>query len=489
MRFPIVNNKKSFLLKACLFVLFSLMTNVSFAEKQPNILFIFADDHCYEAVGAFGSEVETPHLDRLVKQGTVFNHSYNMGSWSGAVCMASRHMLITGRHLWNAYSASNNMAPEVEAGRLWPQMMQKAGYQTYMTGKWHIKAKPEDIFNVTRDPRPGMPNQTPEGYNRPKSKEDYENGWKPWDTKYEGFWKGGKHWSEIVADHGVDYIEESKKQDKPFFMYLAFNAPHDPRQAPKKYIDMYPLDKIKLPVNFLPEYPYKDEMGSPATLRDEKLAPFPRTEFNVKVNRQEYYALITHLDDQIGRILKALDESGEADNTYVIYTADHGLGVGQHGLLGKQNMFDHSMRVPFIVTGPGIPKGKEINTPIYLQDIVPTSLEIAGLKKPDHVEFKSIMPLIEGKSSTQYSRMHGAYLNKQYMIRKDQFKMIHYPLASKFLLFNLEKDPHEMKDLSDSKEHSELLKELKGDLTSYLDSVGGGEFPKVAKKKKPKKKK
>ena len=186
---------------------------------------------------------------------------------------------------------------------------------------------------------------------------------------------------------------------------------------------------------------------------------------------------------------KALDESGEADNTYVIYTADHGLGVGQHGLLGKQNMFDHSMRVPFIVTGPGLPKGKEINTPIYLQDIVPTSLEIAGLKKPDHVEFKSIMPLIEGKSSTQYSRMHGAYLNKQYMIRKDQFKMIHYPLASKFLLFNLEKDPHEMKDLSDSKEHSELLKELKGDLTSYLDSVGGGEFPKVAKKKKPKKKK
>ena len=119
-------------------------------------------------------------------------------------------------------------------------------------------------------------------------------------------------------------------------------------------------------------YPYKDKIRCPHSLRDEKLAPMPRTEHAIKVNRQEYYAIITHMDVQIGRILDSLEESGLADSTYVFYSADHGLGVGHHGLLGKQNLYEHSTRVPFIVQGPGIPKGKQIEAPIYLQDVMPT---------------------------------------------------------------------------------------------------------------------
>ena len=458
------------------------------SAEKPNIIFIFADDHCYEALGSLGSEVKTPNLDQLIKEGTQFNHTYNMGAWNGAVCVASRHMIVTGRHLWNAFKVSNNMQEEVKAGRTWPQMMQKAGYQTYMTGKWHVRTKPEEIFNLTKDVRGGMPKQTPQGYNRPKSPEDYEKGWKPWDKKYEGFWKGGRHWSEVVADHSENFIKIAAGDEKPFFMYLAFNAPHDPRQAPKKYVDMYPLEKIKLPVNFLPEYPYKDEMGSPADLRDEKLAPFPRTEYNVKVNRQEYYALITHMDAQIGRVLKTLRESGKADNTYVVFTADHGLSVGQHGLLGKQNMFDHSMRVPFIMRGPGIPKGKKINTPIYLQDIVATSLELDKALKPKHVEFKSVMPLIRGEHTQQYESIYGAYKDLQYMVRQEQFKLIHYPVANKFLLFNIDKDPHEMHDLSDNKEHVFVFERLKTKLNTYLAKVDAKQIVVSSKKKKLKKK-
>ena len=126
-------------------------------------------------------------------------------------------------------------------------------------------------------------------------------------------------------------------------MYIAFNAPHDPRQAPKKYVDMYPTDKIKIPKSFLKEHPLKEEIGSGKGLRDEKLAPFPRTKHAVQVNRREYYAIITHMDFQIGRILDHLDKTGQADNTYIFFTADHGLSVGHHGLLGKQNLYDHSV--------------------------------------------------------------------------------------------------------------------------------------------------
>jgi len=143
-------------------------------------------------------------------------------------------------------------------------------------------------------------------------------------------------------------------------MYLAFNATHDPRQSPKEYIDRYPLDRIKLPENFLPQYPHAAKVCG-LGLRDEKLMPYPRTEFAVKVHRQEYFAIVTHMDDQIGRILEALEKSGKADNTYIIFTADHGLAVGHHGFCGKQNMYDHSMRVPFFIVGPDIEAGSKID--------------------------------------------------------------------------------------------------------------------------------
>jgi len=284
------------------------------SPKKPNILFLFADDHCFSSLGAFGSEVETPNLDKLVAGGTSFSNAYIQGSWSPAVCIASRAMLNTGRFLWHARSF--NYKQLGNGTRLWSQYLQDAGYDTYMTGKWHVNADADKVFKYTGSVRGGMPNQSPEGYNRPKDEQDYEEGWKPWDKQYGGFWKGGKHWSEVLGDEGVQFIGDSAGRENPFFMYLAFNAPHDPRQSPKKFVDKYPLSDIKVPENFLPEYPYNNDIGNPRSLRDERLAPFPRTEYSVKVNRQEYYAIITHMDEQIGRILKVLDESGERDTAW-----------------------------------------------------------------------------------------------------------------------------------------------------------------------------
>ena len=163
--------------------------------------------------------------------------------------------------------------------------------------------------------------------------------WKAADSLNGGFWEGGKHWSEVIKDDALDFLNKSSEKEDPFFMYLAFNAPHDPRQSPQSFLDRYPLEEIPLPDNWLPEYPYKDAIGNPKTLRDEALAPFPRTPFAIKTHIREYYAIISHLDAQIGEILKALEASGKANNTYIFFTGDHGLSVGKHGLLGKQSMF------------------------------------------------------------------------------------------------------------------------------------------------------
>lgn len=438
------------------------------ASEQPNIVFIFADDMSYETIGAAGMlDIDTPHLDTLVESGASFTHAYNMGSWSGAVCVASRTMLNTGRFVWDAQRT--DLSSNAANNGMWSQRMKEAGYQTYITGKWHVAADAASLFDVAKHIRKGMPKQTPEGYNRPKSPEDYANGWKPWETKYGGFWEGGTHWSEIVANDSVEYLETAAKSDKPFFMYLAFNAPHDPRQAPKEYVDRYPLERIQMPENFLEQYPYADKICG-LKLRDEKLMPYPRTEYAVKVNRQEYFALITHMDDQIGRILDAVKATGKADNTYIIFTADHGLAVGHHGLTGKQNMYDHSVRVPFMVVGPDVEPGVQIDTPIYLQDLMATSLDLAGASTED-IDFKSLLPLLRGDRSEHYSAIYGAYLNRQRMVTQGDWKYISYPTAKVERLFNLKKDPNEMNDLASNPEYTSKLEELRVALSEMNEAL------------------
>jgi len=389
-------------------------------------------------------------------------------------------MLNTGAFVWKAEKISGNIGkkelpnPEwpdfQEDGLMWSQLMQAGGYQTYFTGKWHVKAKPERIFNVVRNVRAGMPKQTEEGYNRPV--QGQPDVWSPYDESFGGFWEGGKHWSEVVADDAVDFLKMAEADENPFFMYIAFNAPHDPRQAPKEFVDMYPADRIQIPENFLPVYPYHNEIDNRPSLRDEKLAPYPRTEFAVQVHRQEYYALITHMDAQIGRILDALEASGQDEDTYVFFTADHGLAVGHHGLIGKQNLFDHSVRVPFIMEGPGVEAGKTIEAPIYLQDVMPTSLDLAGIEIPDHVQFQSLLPILAGEADG-YDAIYGGYLKSQRSIVKDGFKLMLYPNVPKVLLFDLKADPLEMNDISgaDPERVSALVTELK-----ILAEEAGDEF-------------
>jgi len=432
-----------------------LLTSQSvLAADKPNILFIFADDQAFHTIHQLGNEeIKTPHLDQLFARGTTFTHTYNQGGWNGAVCIASRTMLNTGQFLWHAHAEETSLKSEwVPQQKLWAQQMAAAGYQTFFSGKWHIQADANKVFEIARHVRGGMPNQTEAGYNRPKSRDD--NAWKPWDKSFDGFWKGGQHWSEVLGDDAVDYMGVAKSDDRPFFMYLAFNAPHDPRQSPKEFVDMYPVDNIKVPASFLPEYTYDLGIHS---LRDELLAPYPRTEYAVQVNRQEYYAIITHMDQQIGRIMKALKDTGEEENTWIFFTADHGLSCGHHGLLGKQNMFDHSMRTPFVVVGPGVEQGRKIGQRIYLQSVMPTSLELAGIEKPEHVEFSSLLPLLKKSTNKVSGEAYGAYIDSQRMMTVADEKLVMYPKIGISLLYDLKADPEELRDLS-SKDGSHAKK-------------------------------
>ncbi len=473
-------NRRQFLRQSSLLIGGTMFAGCSAVEavqgrsaQKPNILFIFADDFAFNALHATGNrEVKTPNLDRLVKKGVTFTHAYNQGAWNGAVCVASRCMLNTGRFLWNAepFDRDKTVEQERQAGRFWSEYMRKAGYETYFTGKWHVQADAEKAFDHVSHVRPGMPKDTPEGYLRPV--EGQKDRWSPSDPKFGGFWEGGKHWSEVVGDDAEKFLARAGKSDDPFFMYLAFNAPHDPRQSPRKYVDMYPLNKISVPESYVPLYPYKDLIGCGTDLRDERLAPFPRTEYAVKVNRQEYYAIISHMDAQIARILDALEKSGKADNTYIFFTADHGLAVGHHGLIGKQNMFDHSVRVPMIINGPGVTAGSKIDTPVYLQDVMATSLDLARVEKPGHVQFKSLMPVIEGKRESNYEAVYGGYLDVQRMVTKGRYKMIMYPNYKQILLYDIQEDPEELSDLADIPKYKPVIEDLFNTFTQLQKETG-----------------
>ena len=457
------------------------------AEK-PNFLFLFADDQAFDTIQALGNTVvQTPNLDRLVQEGMTFTHAFNQGSWSGAVCVVSRAMLHSGRYIYRARDDINQVP-------LWGQVFTEAGYETFLTGKWHNgddtalksytygKSIGKGMFETEGGPQGS-------GYRRPTPS---NNSWSPYNRSLLGHWSPDvkdiedsvlgprmseryvveQHTSELYADRAIAFMEThaAANSGHPFFMNVSFNAPHDPRQAPQEFIDLYPLDSLQVPPNFAPEHPF--DQGERNTLRDEILAPFPRTEEAVKTHLQEYYAIITHMDREIGRILTRLDELGLSDNTYILFTADHGLAVGQHGLLGKQNQYDHSIRVPFLIKGPRVEPGSKSDALIYLQSLYPTTCDLAGIDTPDTVEFLSLLPIIERASNTSYTSIFGSYKQYQRMIRTASHKLILYPEANELQLFNLESDPHEMNNLASSPAYQDTIQALYQQLRALQKEVG-----------------
>lgn len=430
------------------------------ASRRPNFLFFIADDLTYRAIHALNNdEVHTPNLDRLVQSGCAFTHCFHQGSSQPAVCVPSRTRLNTGLTAFHADK-------RVDQVPTWGQTLGNAGYRTYITGKWHLD--PTVLQRSFQEMGPiglGMFPSTPDVYDRPRD----GNHWSPSDRSLQGHWidtglwlnrpEGGiEHTSVVWASCAIDHLlNRAAKRDQPFFMYVGFNAPHDPRQSPKEFVEMYPADKIELPPNYLPEHPFDqgDHRG-----RDELLAPFPRTQAAVRTHRSEYYAIITHMDRQLGLVLDALEKSGKADNTYVILTADHGLAVGQHGLMGKQNMYDHSIRMPLLISGPGVPAGHRVDELVYQHSLFPTTCELAGIPIPKTVEFPSLADCARGGRSVKHDCIFSYYQQFQRAIRTRTHKLIVYPRARVTQLFDVAHDPWELHNLADDPRSAAIRKDL-----------------------------
>lgn len=439
-------------------------------QERPNFLLLLSDDQTYRALGAMGElEVKTPNLDRLARRGMLFTHCFNQGGWSGAVCVPSRAMLNTGRTVWRSHGTNDSGIPADAA--LWGETLGRAGYKTFMAGKWH---NPEWALRrsfQTFGPLTGgfLPSTTNWGaaYSRPAP----GNPWTPDDPKWKGHWLnvGGRpvHSSVRIADSAIDFLRTNALSNPgPFFMYVAFNAPHDPRQSSREYLDLYRPASLRMPPNFLPKHPFLIEANFEG--RDEILAPYPRTPEIIRVHLQEYYSIITHLDAQIGRILDALEASGWSANTVVVFTSDQGLAVGQHGLMGKQNLYDHSLRMPFILAGPGIPKGRRSHALFNMQSLFATTCEMAGVPVPSTVQFPSLVPLVTGARRELVDGLYAAFLDRQRAVRTEEWKLIRTPRSEQVQLFNVRKDPWEMHNLAGDSRHASRLAEMDARLRKLM---------------------
>lgn len=434
---------------------------------------MIADDHRYDAIHALGNaEVNTPHLDQLVQRGTTLTHTYIMGSTSPAVCMPSRAMLLTGRSLFHACEApATSKVPYAfpEQVKLLPELLRENGYHTHGIGKWHNPKSAhvrcfdsgEAIFFGGMSDHKQVPihDFDPSG-NYPPEKQ----------------YIGSKFSTDLFGDAAIDFLQ-SYDDEQPFCMYVAFTAPHDPRTPPPDFA--YDPASVSVPENFLPEHLFDN---GAMRLRDEVLAPFPRTPDVIQQHIADYYGMISHLDDKIGQILSALSDREDADNTIIVYTADHGLAVGQHGLLGKQNLYDHSMRVPLIIAGSTIPKNQRCDALCYLYDLFPTLCELADIDIPMSNEGHSLISLIDGTRQTQRESIFAAYQahidnavdNKyQRMVRMDAYKLIEYYVEGMrhTQLFNLADDPHEMMNLADDPAYTGRLEMMQDELAAWQKKV------------------
>ena len=341
--------------------------------------------------------------------------------------------------------------------------MRDAGYHTFFSGKWHNDRQTfTDSFDAgAKIFFGGMSDQ----YKVPVFDFD-PTGKYPEDAKY----IGEKFSTELFTDAAVEFLQ-AYDAENPFFLYLSFTSPHDPRTAPGEYATMYSPADIPLPENFLPEHPFDNgEMR----IRDEVLAPFPRTPEIVQQHIADYYGMITHMDAEMGRLLSTLEATGHLDNTIIIYTADHGLAVGQHGLLGKQNLYNHSIRVPSIFAGPGIPEGETVDALTYLYDVFPTVCDLTDVTCPGTTEGRSLVPLMDGRVERVRATVFAAYRDIHRAISDGRWKLIRYYVSEEtgagtncIQFFDLAQDPWETTNLADLPEHADRIRSLAADMQMW----------------------
>ena len=470
-------------------------------RKRPNIIFIMTDDHASHALSCYGSKInQTPNLDRIAAEGMLFSNSFCTNS----ICAPCRAVILTGK-----YSHINGVIDNGKkfdgSQQTFPKLLQEVGYETAMLGKWHLKTDPTgfDYWNV-------LPGQGK--YYNPDMKEMGQK------RKYTGYT------TDIITDHALKWLKE-RTGDKPFCLMYHHKAPHRAWEPGPKYLTMYDDVTMPEPENLFDDYSNRgraakeQDMSIEKTMtdRDLKLVPpknltagqkklwdaayEPKNEAFRKANLKgkdlirwkyqryikDYLRCIASVDDNVGRLLDYLDESGLAKNTVVVYTSDQGFYLGDHGWFDKRFMYEESLRMPLMVRYPKEVKAGSINDDIVLNlDFGVTFLDFAGVPKPSDMQGRSIRMILRGKTPNdwrtsmyyhyyEYPAVHS--VKRHYGVRNKRYKLIHfYNDIDEWELYDLKNDPKEMKNVYNEPAYAGIVKKLRAELKrlrkKYKDTTG-----------------
>jgi arylsulfatase A-like enzyme len=447
--------------------------------RRPNILFIMSDDHAAHAISAYGSRINrTPNIDRIAQEGLRFANCFCTNS----ICAPSRAVILTGKYS-HVNGVRDNATRFDGSQPTFPKLLQAGGYQTALIGKWHLQSDPTgfDYWHI-------LPGQG--AYHNPQFIRMGEK------QKCEGYV------TDLITDSALDWLQTGRDAAKPFMLMCHHKAPHRNWQPDAKHATMYAED-VPLPETLADDWATrsdaarqqemtvlnhltKDDLKGaepPAGLSEQQLR-----EWKYQRYIKDYLRCVASVDDNVGRVLGYLDESGLAENTLVIYTSDQGFYLGDHGWFDKRFMYEESLRMPLLMRLPGAIRRGAVNRDIVLNlDFAPTFLELAGAPVPDDMQGESLRPILRDHTPDDWrTSMYYHYyefpavhmVKRHYGIRTRRYKLIHfYNDIDAWELYDLQSDPHELRNLYGQPAYAKLTARLKAELdrlrAQYGDTTGG----------------
>ena len=438
------------------------------SNNRPNILLIMSDEHAPIFSGPYGHPlVQTPNLNRLADNGVTFTNAY----CNSPLCVPSRMSFMTGRYVHHI-GVWDNASPLASDTVTWAHLLRKVGYDVVLCGKQHF---------CGQDQRHGFRTQLARDLHAEwlHGLIDWEKGTPPAKRPWQGPQQAGPGTTEeievddFVESQALAYLRDPARQDQPWALNVSFIAPHFPLIVPQNFFDLYPLDAIDLPE--IPPGHLKNQHPVYKRMRSMfGLINFP--EELVRRARAGYYGLITYLDEKIGRLLDVLEETGQREDTVVIYTSDHGEMNGEHGMWRKSNFYEASVRVPLQIAWPGhLPGGCKIDEVVSLVDLTATIVDIVGAPQVVPMDGESLRPLMLGNEQNWKDFAFSEYLahgvaRPMAMLRRGRYKF-NYSLGNPPELYDLLEDPNEFHNLASDRTHRPIIAELQAQLLSHWDAV------------------